>query len=234
MIDAATFAGEYHAFWQTSTPTSEHFVRRMNLDGVERFELPMPNSKTTDRAYLAEFAFFLFVQSKQAQAQHVSKEDLWAQAKKETDAKMQHYARQGVRIVDQFTNEQREEVGEISKRLSFFFGLRQSPLHLRPKFNGCGYIDRSEGDVISQTTIFEIKTVSRKFRSSDIHQALTYSALNFCSSQHKILRLGLVNPRAGLYFEEDIDKVCQGVSGKPSQELLIDIVDAISSGDISR
>ena len=41
MIDATTFAHSYHALWELYAPACELFVRRLNLDGYERFDVPL-------------------------------------------------------------------------------------------------------------------------------------------------------------------------------------------------
>jgi len=101
-------------------------------------------------------------------------------------------------------------------------------------YPGCGYIDESEGDVICGKTIYEVKTVDRRLRSVDIRQVITYAALNFISKKYEVENVGIFNPRRALFFEASLESVCSEISGRPAQELLADIVEAISSGAISR
>jgi hypothetical protein len=101
-------------------------------------------------------------------------------------------------------------------------------------FSGCGFVDASEGDVIFGETIYEIKTVDRRFRGSDIRQAITYAALNFSGGQFDIRHIGLFNPRWGQFCDIGLDYVCAEISGRPAQELLAIVIQAISSGEISR
>jgi hypothetical protein len=131
------------------------------------------------------------------------------------------------------SDEENREVAEISSSLSRFFNASK-PLIPRPIFAGCGYVDASEGDAIFGSTLFEVKTVERPVRSSDIRQTITYAALNAASNQFDIQNVGLFNPRRGLYCDIGIEHVCSEISGRPAQELLAIIIQAISSGEISR
>ena len=81
--------------------------------------------------------------------------------------------------------------------------------------------------------LWEIKAGDRKFRSVDLRQVIVYAALNRASDQHDIKGLGLVNPRMGISFKAELDEFCLEMSGKPSGELLGEVVYYISSGDIS-
>lgn len=103
-----------------------------------------------------------------------------------------------------------------------------------PVFAGCGFIDTCRGDVLVETTLFEVKAGDRLFRSVDVRQLVTYAALNLASRQHEIRQVGLFNPRVGIRATVDIDELCFEVSGKDAITLLTEIVVAISSGETSR
>jgi hypothetical protein len=130
-------------------------------------------------------------------------------------------------------DEEDREVAEIADRLGRFFNSSK-PAVLRPIFSGCGYVDASEGDVIYGSTLYEVKTVERPVRSSDVRQTITYAALNAASNQFDLQNVGLFNPRRGRYCDIEIEYVCSEISGRPAQELLAIIVQALSSGEISR
>jgi hypothetical protein len=234
MIDASTFAISFNAFWHAYTPTCEHFVRRLNLDGLERFQRPMIQTiKTRRRALIAEYAFSLFVERRKNTDSAVDATALEQIAWSATAKRLAPYASQGLDIESKLSDEENREIAEISSSLSRFFNASK-PLILRPIFAGCGYVDASEGDAILGSTLFEVKTVERPVRSSDIRQTITYAALNAASNQFNIQNVGLFNPRRGLYCDIGIEHVCSEISGRPAQELLAIIIQAISSGEISR
>jgi hypothetical protein len=82
--------------------------------------------------------------------------------------------------------------------------------------------------------IFEIKAGDRNVRSVDLRQLLVYSALNYADQKRQIQRIGLFNPRVGTHFSATLDEFCAEISGRPTIELLSEIVQVFSSGDISR
>ena len=70
-------------------------------------------------------------------------------------------------------------------------------------------------------------------RSIDLRQLLTYAALNKSSGGFELNRIGLFNPRRGIFAEFSLDEVCLGVSGTTAEILLSEIIVTISSGDMS-
>jgi hypothetical protein len=234
MIDASTFAISFNAFWHANTPTCEHFVRRVNLDGLDRFYPPMSTvTRTKRRAVIAEFAFSLFAERRRiplvAGAAEFQREVAWS----ETVRRLAPYSGQGLDIETRLNDEEDREVAVIADRLERFFNSSRQAI-LRPIFAGCGYVDASEGDVIFGSTLYEVKTVERPVRSSDIRQTITYAALNAASKQFDLRNVGLFNPRRGQYCDIEIEYVCSEISGRPAQELLAIIIQALSSGEISR
>jgi hypothetical protein len=238
VIDAATFANSYNAFWHAYTPTCEHFVRRLNSGGLKRFGRPMPKSDTARRrALIAEYAFSLCVERNKdvaavddARSEGVVEEMAW----QATEVRLRPFANEGLELDRKFTIEERHEIDEIAERLLRFFGDGVQQPVFRPVFFGCGFIDASEGDAVFGRTIYEVKTVERPFRSSDIRQTLTYAALNYASKQFDVKNVGLFNPRRGQFREMSLNDVCAEISGRPAQELLTLVVEAVSSGEISR
>jgi hypothetical protein len=195
----------------------------------------MPSSsKTTRRAVTAEYAFSLLVERKKSMTRGTFEmgrleEAAWL----ETVRRLAPYSAQGLDVESRLSEEEKEEVSIIANRLEVFFNAPE-PIVLRPIFAGCGYIDASEGDVIFGSTLFEIKTVERPVRSSDIRQTITYAALNSASRQFDLQNLGLFNPRRGQYCSVGLEHLCSEISGRPAQELLSIVVQALSSGEISR
>jgi hypothetical protein len=197
-----------------------------------RFEPPMAPSETHKRrALIAELAFSLFVESiAQPQGEIGIENRAWAA----TELRLAPYVKQGLNLNREFSSDERREIDEVARSLSKFFEVPKHTVIARPVFKGCGFVDASEGDVIRDKTIFEIKTVERPFRSSDIRQAIAYAALNFSSEQFQIQKIGLFNPRRGLYCDIDIDEVCAEISGRDSHDLLALIVQSMSSEGMSR
>jgi hypothetical protein len=238
VIDASTFALSFNAFWHAHTPTCEHFVRRLNMSGLERYFAPMPQmAKTKRRALIAEYAFSLFVERRRdiSMFAGLGVESRTERAWRETVRRLVPYSAQGLDIETPLDVDENKEVTEIADRLNRVFDSSHLTV-LRPAFPGCGYVDASEGDVIFGSTLYEIKTVDRAVRSSDIRQTITYAALNAASAadRFEIRRVGLFNPRRGQLCNIEIEHVCSEISGRPAQELFDIIIQALSSGGISR
>ena len=237
MIDATTFAHTYNGFWHVSAPTCEHFVRKLNLSEVERFEAPMEGVQADNRAVISEFGFSLFVELERqnlAGQRSVVDEELLDRSWREAESRLRSFAHQGLRIARCEEEEELQEVYEVASRLMSFFGAENRETVLRPKFMGCGFVDTSEGDIVHDGTIYEVKNVNRRLRSDDIRQVVMYAALNAAAEQYDITHVGVVNPRRGQYWRAELDYVSQEISGMSAQSFLDTITYAISSGEISR
>lgn len=230
MIDASSFATHHNAFWSEHTPTSEHFVRRLNLEWSERWCPPISKPPEKIRAALvSEVSFAKFCQrvvdEKNADEKKASEEAI---------ARLRPLVDDPSSLADPMSLAETAESEKILACLRGYFASRKEKIIVRPIFDGCGYVDSSEGDILSGSSLFEVKTVDRPFRSIDVRQLITYGALNHLSRQYEIEKLAIFNPRRGVYFEMATDEICYEVSGQSRQVLFDAIIHAISSGDISR
>jgi hypothetical protein len=237
LIDATTFANSFSAFWRGITPSCDLFVRRVNLDGYERWEPPLKNIPPGGRkALTAEYAFSAFAISIEIfnGADPLPEEKVQSDAWNQTVSRLKPYAAEGLDIQTPLTQAEREEANLFYRRLYSFFAQRPKPIFPRPLFPGCGFLGESEGDVLVQDTLYEVKTVDRNFRSSDFRQLLTYAALNRAANSQDISFVAVFNPRRGTLFKIDLDDLAKEVSGMNSSQLLTEIVEELSSGAISR
>lgn len=229
MIDASTFATEYAGFWRGVTPTSELFVRRVNLPGgYERWARPLPVKTARRAALMSETAFEFFVR----ELQRMPIKD--GPVLNAVAARLSLHSEGRLDINPELDEEERQEVEALAARLAIFFEGARKPTTLKPLFPGCGFVDASEGDVLSGSTLFEIKSVSRAFRGIDFRQLLVYAALNYASSRYSIDSVGLCNPRLGTAAVVSLSELAFEVSGMSDSTLLGEILYAISSGGISR
>jgi hypothetical protein len=74
----------------------------------------------------------------------------------------------------------------------------------------------------------------RVFRTVDLRQVLYYCALNHAARRYSISRVGLVNPRVGVFFVHPLDWLCREVSGVASTELFAEILDFASQPENSK
>ena len=238
MIDAKKFATAYNAFWQYSTPTCDLFVRRVNLGGYDRWAPPLDAAEDSVRKALSsEYAFSLFSIRQEMKAGAYSKlsnREAHSRALTQAVKRLRRYVPQGLDLHQPLDKSEKVDAQELARRLGRFFSTRRRTVLTRPVFPGCGYIDVSEGDVLFGSTLFEVKSVDRMIRGVDLRQLLTYSALNFSGKNFVVNSIGWFNPRRGISAEFELEEICFGISGKRAAVLLSEIVETISSGEISR
>jgi len=152
----------------------------------------------------------------------------------ESKRRLRAFEASGLDLDQVLSREERDYAVEIANRLDSFFKHRVGAIAARPKFRGCGFVDTSEGDVISGRTLFEVKSVERGFRSADIHQLITYYSLAVAAGENRIRYLGLLNPKKGVSFEIEIEQLSREIAGVSASDLTNEVIRAISSGDISR
>jgi hypothetical protein len=121
------------------------------------------------------------------------------------------------------------EAKHLANRLAFYFRTR-TPQSLvpRPFFPGCGWVDDAEGDVMADSTLFEVKAGERQFRGSDVRQLLCYCALSFSAKVYDIENVCLINPRFGTFFQEDVESLCRKTAGLSAADVLGEIVNYIA------
>ncbi|TBW34518.1 hypothetical protein EYW49_18195 [Siculibacillus lacustris] len=231
MIDASSFSSRHNAFWSNYTPTSEHYVRRINLEYAERWSPPLDKPMVPIRAALVAELAFARVCAKLSDIQADKIENI---ALADARRRMRPLLQDPLTLDHSITPEEDSQTSHMERILHSFFISKKKRIITRPVFAGCGYIDTSEGDIVIGGCLYEIKTVDRPFRSMDVRQLITYCALNNQSKQFDITNIGIINPRRGLYFEASVDAVSYEISGVSIQNLYDFIVHAISSGDISR
>ena len=59
----------------------------------------------------------------------------------------------------------------------------------------------------------------------DFRQVLIYAPLNFQSRRYDIDSVCLVNPRLGIYLQEDLNNLCLELAGAPAIEVFAEIID---------
>lgn len=225
------FAVAHPGFWKITLPLSERFIRTMNRS-LNRYASPIYSSVSAARRGLVnEAAFQIFAASVAAGKSAEELEmpcviEAWAIAASNVGTMRQF---SGVAVDESAAACELEEAIALAQRTKMFFDPRSySHVVVEPAFRGCGWIDASTGDVRADNILFEIKAGDRKFRSIDLHQLLTYCALNFATEASEITGVGLVNPRVGTFAVFDLDDVCRECAGAPAADVLDEILQYIS------
>jgi hypothetical protein len=239
MISEKVFISSFNSFWQDLIPTGEAFVRAINL-GTHHFDVPLRSSvESNRRGMVNEFGFRLLEVSITS---NTSIED--AYRSKELLGKIAQHA---INLASRYQNPTDEKIAPlgqdelveglgIAKRLRMFFQGNEPdiPLTPSPRFLGCGFIDDCIGDLLVESTLYEVKSGDRTFRLLDVRQILVYLALNYVSHTYRIGNIGFVNPRTGSFYKLGVSDFALAASGKNAIELLSELVEFASSGDVSR
>jgi hypothetical protein len=110
-----------------------------------------------------------------------------------------------------------EEIIKISKNIIEFINTHKfDKLEFKPKIIGYGFIPDLIADLSIDDTLFEIKSVNRNFKSSDLKQLFIYLALQQVSTGKNWDFAGLYNPRRGTYCKFNIKQLVYTLSGGKS------------------
>ena len=225
VITEKQFALGFSGFWQSLLPMMQDYVRSVN-ERVQRFAEPMPsNAPIATHGLISELSFRLFVASARSGVpiDHLSS----GQVAECVEAATSHIRSMRQLSRTPISDPQPPAMSEakvLGERHALFFARSES-LILMPAFPGCGWIMECSGDAIAGPILYEVKAGQRGFRNIDIRQTLIYCALNFAAKKYDIASVCLVNPRLGVFIEEQLEVLCVSASGAPAVEVLAAIVE---------
>jgi hypothetical protein len=238
-------ASGFSSFWQSVAPLGDAFVRELNTRYASAFAQPLRGRGSPQlRGFTNEMAFLGFRASRERGI------DVWAAWERaEFVDELRMEALQRVEALTRSAGGEepgRAEVAEaraVAERLERFFERRGGILTFSPHFPGCGVIEPCEGDVLAGDTLFEVKAGERKFRANDLRQLLVYCALSRAANigrtmagrtadQPRIHRVGLLNPREGLVFEDALSEVA-ALLGCASEAALLDGIVEFAAGELA-
>jgi hypothetical protein len=251
LISAERFAKERSSYWSQLLPRLDGYVRAINL-GVGRFSPPIASEIEPHRhAFIAELAFELFKFTVTSKREVLAQEevDTAITRTRERMAALEDISGSDVHPPN---SQEREEAVKIVRNLHEFL-LEREPTRavVSPQLPGCGFIDRASADLIlyrplyqpaspfkrdmkaeDEILLYEIKTVQRPFRASDIRQLLTYGAL-LAATGNAPANLGIVNPRLGTFFEASTNAITLDTGGLAADELFQQIIFDVSAAETS-
>jgi len=224
MISTRVFA-RYGSLWAGLTPTLEHIVRWMNENSqVVGSPVRATGGEPANNSLIAESAFAI-IASGRAPGEKVSNEDV--------EAVRNYLAKFGMNppsdaVLD---SDELQEVTDLVASMRTMFA-QLGTAEIWPAVPGCGVVDSAYADILVAETLYEVKTVTRAFRGSDLRQLLTYCAM-FEASGRTLNSVGLLNPRRGRIVTASLDFVCQGASGLTRPELMREIVRRMAEMQVS-
>jgi hypothetical protein len=102
--------------------------------------------------------------------------------------------------------------------LEFINIEKKDSVAFAPEIKGYGFIPNLLADLIIDNTLYEIKTVNRNFKSTDLKQLFIYLALLQVSGNLQSDYAGLYNPRRGTYCKFKIKGLVYNLTGKTTNE----------------
>lgn len=127
------------------------------------------------------------------------------------------------------TVEFEEAVAICENILEFIEKVKVNNFVFKPKLIGFGPVPDLVADLSVDDSLYEIKTVNRTFRSSDLKQLFIYLALKQMSGETNWKFGGLYNPRKGVYCKFNIKGLVYNLSGgKSSNESFENLLNSLT------
>lgn len=233
MISERTIAEKFSSIWKLSFPfLNSNFMRVFNESQVYNFEqTAIGKSDNIRYDLISECAFNIAAKS----YKKVSISDLMSDSE-ELDEIIKKTAKSiwsfdNYNVCDLTLNE--EEVSQIiilsNNLLKFIDSHSTTEVTFRPKLKGFGFISDLEGDISISNILYEVKTVKRKFKTSDLKQLIIYLALRQADDNSRNWEYaGLYNPRTGAYSKFKVSSLISNITGgKTPNEAFDDFLDSL-------
>jgi len=218
MITERDIAEKFSVIWKQHFPLlTSNFMRVFNESQVKQInKFPIPIKKNIRYDLVSEAAFIL--SDKLIENDSTAKEFL------SNKAYLLTLVTQTASIIWESGNYTKkdlvlskieiEEITLISKNIFEFIKInKKESVQFMPTLKGYGIIPDLEADISIDDTLYEVKTVNRNFKSSDLKQLFIYLALRQVSDNTIWNYAGLYNPRKGTYCKFNIKSMVNNLTG---------------------
>lgn len=230
MISEVTFAKKFTSFWNETLPNAKNYVRLMNGGLITAEYHPLPPAERKNNTALVNVLAFQMLRRtlNKTTTAPATAENYFNSKDYQSDltyclgyiSRFSHSEQLSLPL----SKPEQKQAQEIFKTLYARYGTDKSSVTIDPNFDGCGFINKAQGDILHRTTLVEVKSGERRFGVSDLRQVITYLALNQQSRKPlKITHIELFNPRMGISFSAEIESLCNSLSATSSQELFSEI-----------
>lgn len=238
MITELAFIRSYNTFWRSLFPGAENYIRLINSSIELRFASHLGISDIAKRRALINgigFSLFEMKINKSITFKTIENfkiaDKLLEKISLNEKKTLSDIMTEDV-LADNINNEELEIIKSIAKRLIFEYSAKEA-LKIRPKLKGCGILFETNGDIIYDETLTEIKAGDRNFSVQDIRQLYVYLALNYESKEFDLQQIELCNPRTGMLWRENIEIVSENIGGCCSTEIYNEIINFLSNDNHS-
>ncbi|WP_205511588.1 hypothetical protein [Longitalea arenae] len=218
MINERNIAEKFSAIWKQNFPMlTPNFIKIFNETQVNLINLNAVSINDGERYDLVSEASFklaeLVIQKNCTPSDYLSHQ-------KSLSILLENTAQSIWRKGGQFgadiklTNSELKDLIQLSNNLlEFIHFTKKEDIQFRPKLKGYGFIPDLEADLSIDDTLYEVKTVTRNFKSTDLKQLFIYLALRQVSEGNTWQYAGLYNPRKGTFTKFNVKKVIYNLSG---------------------
>jgi hypothetical protein len=218
MISERDISEKFSAIWKQNFPLmTPNFIRVFNEAQIKQINKnPVPNSENIRYDLVAEISFNL---SEIATVEDKTVDKVIKDTKRfktivsETAKSIWtsgNYKKEDLKL-------EKPELEEIQKicenTLEFIQLTKKKQVEFKPRLKGYGFIPDLTADISIDDTLYEIKTVNRNFKSSDLKQLFIYLALRQVSEGVNWKYAGLYNPRKGTYSKFNVKSLIYNLSG---------------------
>lgn len=217
MISERDISEKFSTIWKQHFPLlTPNFIRVFNetqISSINRNQVivleEVRYDLVSEAAFnLAELAFIskqtsaeAFVEEEQLKILEITAKSIW---------KSGNYTENDLFISD---IEKQEIVLIADNTLEFIEKLGKQEVLFKPQVKGYSFIPDLVADISIDDSLFEIKTVNRNFKSSDLKQLFIYIALRQVSEKENWKYAGLYNPRKGTYCKFNIKSLIYNLTG---------------------
>ncbi|MFY0626167.1 MAG: hypothetical protein JXR07_07730 [Reichenbachiella sp.] len=233
MISELFFIKTYNSFWNQLLNSAEDYIKSINAAGLEEVSEVIRDDDQPSRRILvnnvATRIFQLGIEKNILPSLLVSDNKIDLELVSEEQKERLLNLRFGSKLSSTLKS---VEKGILLKMADGLFShyFDKGNLQLNPRFNGCGMLFPSNGDLIYDRTLVEIKAGERNFKSIDLRQLYTYMAVSYADTKTIYDKIELFNPRNGVVWTEEVDEVSNSISGYSTIELLDEIIKFLING----
>ncbi|KID57492.1 hypothetical protein JF50_09860 [Pseudoalteromonas luteoviolacea] len=231
MISESTFSKKFTSFWNEILPNSKNYVRLINGGLLDPVYEPFDTAERKNNTALVNVLSFNMFRELCNKSQTIGQ---LSNSSYFDSQNFENLLENGMAYLSKFSYgaecslplsvKEKEQASQLFRHMYIRYVANNSNVVIDPKFDGCGFINESFGDIISDHTLVEIKSGERRFSLTDIRQLLIYLVLNHYSKKpFQINYIELFNPRMGIAFTEDVESFCLNISALNSQELFAEV-----------
>lgn len=233
MINERVISEKFNSIWKVNFPLlNSNFMRVFNERQVHKFEqleVSTPNDVRYD--LVAECAFNIVAKA----YNNCSIDDVISDSQKLNE--IVKYTAQSIWLSGNYDKAdfilnvgELDQIIQLSNNfLVFIDSHNPTAVNFKPSLKGFGFIPDLEGDLSIDNILYEVKTVKRKFRTSDLKQLSIYLALRQVDDNDKSWEYaGLYNPRTGAYSKFKVSSFVSSITGgKTPNEAFSDFLNSL-------